>query len=306
MNIHTSHDIRRRRCARLPIRDLGEVGGPVLAFGGPYSNLQALQALRERASDFRIPPERCICTGDVVAYGADPDSTVAEIRAWGVAVIAGNCELALADTATDCGCGFYAGSACDVDAARWYAFANRETSPGARRWMAALPGMIRLTLAGRQVAVVHGAASQINRFIFASTPAAQKSGEIRLASADLVIAGHAGLPFTDALVDGTVWHNPGAIGMPANDGTPDGWYALLRPLADGGLAISHHRFAYDHAEATRRMRAAGLPEGYARALETGMWPSDDILPAPEKAAAGTAIEAARLGGEFPAMAATTR
>jgi hypothetical protein len=41
---------------------------PILVFGGPYSNLRALQALRRRAHELGIAPSHCICTGDVVAY----------------------------------------------------------------------------------------------------------------------------------------------------------------------------------------------------------------------------------------------
>ena len=38
---------------------------------------------------------------------------------------------------------------------------------------------------------------------------------------DAIIGGHSGLPFTQTL-GSRLWHNPGAIGMPANDGTPRG------------------------------------------------------------------------------------
>ena len=38
------------------------------------------------------------------------------------------------------------------------------------------------------------------------------------------------------------------------------------------------RLAYDHAAAAADMRAAGLTQGYDRALETGWWPSEDVLP----------------------------
>ena len=40
---------------------------PLLCFGGPYSNLQALQAMLAEARRLGIPPERMLCTGDVVA-----------------------------------------------------------------------------------------------------------------------------------------------------------------------------------------------------------------------------------------------
>ena len=37
------------------------------------------------------------------------------------------------------------------------------------------------------------------------------------------------------------------------------------------------------------MRAAGLPEGYAAALSTGLWPSIDVLPPAELARRGTPL-----------------
>ena len=51
--------------------------------------------------------------------------------------------------------------------------------------------------------------------------------ELERAGADVVIAGHAGVPFIEKIGRG-VWFNPGVIGMPANDGTPDVWYGLVR------------------------------------------------------------------------------
>jgi hypothetical protein len=42
------------------------------------------------------------------------------------------------------------------------------------------------------------------------------------------------------------------------------------------------------------MEAAGLTQGYDRALRSGIWPSDDVLTAAERARAGEAIEASCL------------
>ena len=84
--------------------------GPTLMFGGPYSNLEATRAVLAEARRRQIPPERVICTGDVVAYGADGNATVDLIRSAGIHVVAGNCEEALARRARDCGCGFAQGS----------------------------------------------------------------------------------------------------------------------------------------------------------------------------------------------------
>src|SRR5215207_10819963 len=89
------------------------MNGPVLLFGGPYSNLEATRAVLAEAGRRQIPPERIICTGDVVAYGADARATVELVRASGICVLMGNCEEALSMGAADCGCGFAPGSACE-------------------------------------------------------------------------------------------------------------------------------------------------------------------------------------------------
>jgi hypothetical protein len=86
--------------------DLAQLQAPILVFGGPYSNLRALEALRERAGELGIPPSRSICTGDVVAYCVEPEETSTAVRAWGCHVVAGNCEEQLAAGAADCACGF--------------------------------------------------------------------------------------------------------------------------------------------------------------------------------------------------------
>src|ERR1700730_11617469 len=129
---------------------------PLLVFGGPYSNLRAVAALQAVASELGLPAERCICTGDVVAYCVEPEETVAAMRDWGCLVIAGNCEEQLAAGAGDCGCGFEAGTECDRLAKDWYAFANERISEPSRAWMAALPKTLTFTFGGLSFRVVHG------------------------------------------------------------------------------------------------------------------------------------------------------
>jgi predicted phosphodiesterase/pyruvate-formate lyase-activating enzyme len=268
--------------------ELIDLDGPTLIFGGPYSNLEATRAFLERARQMSIPPERIICTGDVVAYGADPAATVDLVRTAGVRVVRGNCDDSLADWAGDCGCGFVPGSACDQLSSAWFAYADGCLDEDARAWMASLPLRIDVVIGGRRLAVVHGGTESINRFIFASTPADVKRAELDLAEVDGVIAGHCGLPFTQ-VIDGRLWHNAGAIGVPAHDGTPRVWFSVLVPLADG-IAIEHRALEYDHHAAAEKMRHAGLPEGYAAALESGIWPSCDVLPTREIRHSGRALQ----------------
>ncbi len=147
---------------------LVEAHGAVLMFGGCYSNLQATSALLEEARRLGIPPERTICTGDVVAYGADAAATVDVVRHAGVYAVMGNCEESLGERAQDCGCGFTAGSACDRLSATWYSHADAMLDEDARRWMRSLPRRIDLLIGGRRLAVVHGSPELINEFVFGS------------------------------------------------------------------------------------------------------------------------------------------
>jgi uncharacterized Fe-S cluster-containing radical SAM superfamily protein/predicted phosphodiesterase len=266
--------------------------GPLMVFGGPYSNLEATQALLDQAARLRVPPERMVCTGDLVAYGADPVATVALIRAMGCHVVMGNCEESLALGAGDCGCGFPAGSACERLAAAWFAYAAAELTTDARTWMARLPRRLAIEIGGHRLAVVHGGLERINRFLFASTAAALKKHELERAGVDGFVAGHCGLPFTQ-IIGQQVWHNAGVIGMPANDGTPRVWYSVLLPERDR-VAIEHRALEYDHALAAAKMRRAGLPEEYAAALETGLWPSCDVLPSKEIRERGVRLQEGRV------------
>lgn len=263
-------------------------GDPLLVFGGPYSNLEALQAMIAETRRRGIPPERVICTGDVVAYGADAAATAELVRDFGCHVIMGNCEESLAASLGDCGCGFPEGSACQRLATDWFQHASREMTPTVRNWMSALPRRIVVEIGSLRLAVVHGGVGSINQFIFASTPAEEKARQLAAAGVDGVIAGHCGIPFTQT-VGGRLWHNAGAIGMPANDGTSRVWYSVLTAL-DGLVSVEHCPLAYDREAAAAKMRRAALPEGYAAALGNGLWPSCDVLPIDEMRERGVPIE----------------
>ncbi|MGD9885890.1 MAG: metallophosphoesterase family protein [Hyphomicrobiaceae bacterium] len=278
--------------------------GPVLVFGGSYSNLEATRALRAEADRLGIRPEHTICTGDVVAYCADARETVNLIRDWGVHVVMGNCEESLGWNKRDCGCGFAEGTACDRLSAAWYAHAVAEITDEQREWMRSLPRRIDVLLGGRRLGVVHGSVDSINCFVFNSTPWSDKERQIALSGCDGIIGGHSGIPFTQAVAS-KLWHNAGAIGMPANDGTRRGWYSLLIPT-ESGIEIHAEALDYDAASAAGKVRARGMPEGYAAALETGLWPSCDVLPRAELGLRGQAIAPGSVlwnhaSGSWPAV-----
>jgi predicted phosphodiesterase len=262
---------------------LGSITQKLLVFGGPYSNLAATMALRARADELDIPAERIICTGDIVAYCAEPEQTLELIRQWGIHVVMGNCEEALAFSEPDCGCGFEADSSCSALAITWYEYADSRVSVEQRRWMQDLSRSIEFEVAGKDFKVVHGSLSSINEFVFSSSDAPDKLEQIRNAGVDAIIGGHCGIPFGQG-IDELFWLNAGVIGMPANDGGSHGWYMLIDPIVDGAR-VSWHRLDYDHTTSRRTTIAAGMAE-YGQALLDGRWPNIDILPATESDQSG--------------------
>jgi predicted phosphodiesterase len=268
------------------------MNGATLIFGGPYSNFEATRAVLAEASRLGIPSERIVCTGDVVAYCADPVATLDLVRASGMNVVMGNCDEQLGNSADDCGCGFPPGSSCDRLSAAWYTYADARITPAHRTWLASLPRRLDIEIGGTRLAVIHGATNEISRFIFASTPVLAKKRELDFVGLDGIVAGHCGLPFSQ-VIDGRLWHNAGVIGMPAHDGTPRVWFSVLTPV-DGGIEIDHHSLSYDHAGAATAMARAKLPSEYEQALSTGLWPSCDVLPQKEIHAAGIPLREGRV------------
>ena len=256
---------------------IGMLDGPILAFGGPYSNLQATKALLEQAELREIDGQHLICTGDVVAYCGAPVATVDLIRKFGCVVVAGNCEIQLSAGALDCGCGFEDGSACDLLSACWFAYARNAIRADDRDWMGQRPDIVTFYHCDDRYAVLHGGLTDVARFIWDSSDAAVfvhewHGVEARVGPVDHIIAGHCGIPFVRETPKGR-WINAGVIGMPPHSQHSTTRYAVIE---NGEVTMCD--LQYDVAGAVADMQSAGLIQGYEKSLVSGVWPSEDILP----------------------------
>ena len=269
------------------IEHIKNLKGKVLLFGGVYSNLQALEKLKSIAEKENISPENCICTGDIVGYCAQPEETVQLFKLWGAKSIAGNVEIQLSEGAENCGCDFKAGSRCDGFSQMWYPFAQSKLSKSSLEFIKTLPDHLQFEYAGKKVMVLHGSYFNVSEFIFKSTPWEIKAGNFEATESDVIIAGHCGLPFHD-IENEKMWLNPGVIGMPANDGTPQVWYMILEDENDK-LSFRHHKMDYNFALTSKLMQNEFLPQEYARTIITGIWDNTEILPPVESGWQGFGI-----------------
>lgn len=280
-------------------KDLGIMEGPVLVFGGAYSNLQALEAVLKLAKDeLHIPVDRIIHTGDAVAYCAQPRETTECLRASGVHSLMGNCEESIGGYKSDCGCGFPEDSACNEYSINWYDHVTKELQGHSdlATWMNELPRRMEFTIQGRRLAVVHGSPRHISEFIWPSTPVSELQACFAALpeNIDGIVNGHSGFPYAKLIPGGShqkLWLNAGVIGLPANDGTSRGWYAVLTPTGHGSLEISIRSFEYDvQAAADAIFATPQLVRGYADSLLSGVWPSHDILPLEEQMNTGVPLQ----------------
>ncbi|MFK7832025.1 MAG: metallophosphoesterase [Winogradskyella sp.] len=270
------------------IQNIGKLTGKVLLFGGVYSNLQALEALIAIATSEGIPAENCICTGDIIGYCAQPEETLQTFKNWNPKSIIGNVELQLRDNADDCGCDFREGSRCDNFSQQWYPYAKSKLSQDSLNYLQTLPDHIKFTFGGKAIAVVHGSYLGISEFVFKSTHWNIKQPNFDALQSEVIIAGHCGLPFYHENED-QLWLNSGVIGMPANDGNTDVWYAILNDASDT-FNFEFRTLSYNHKETHQLMQNGLLPESYAKTIVSGLWDNMEILPETEQKLQGKRIQ----------------
>lgn len=256
----------------MKVQDFGHFDGPLVLFGGVYSNQQAFLALIEA-----IGGRDAICTGDIVGYCAEPNETVARFSAEDYWSVAGTCERQLVEGREDCGFRTDVDGAGRVLSRGWWPFLLKTATPDVVTWLHNLPDIGLFVHQGRRYAVLHAGATLNSRFIWPSTDEADFLHEIRaledvVGAVDGIVAGHSGIAF-QRVIDGRQWINAGAVGMPPHDGRSETRYAVL----DRG-EVTFERLSYDVGSAVVAMKAAGLTQGYEVALGTGVWPSEDVLP----------------------------
>ena len=247
--------------------------------GGPYANPFALAAMLR---DARVRGcERIFCLGDLGGFGADCNALWPLLLEDGVECIAGNYDVAIGRGDPDCGCG-YTDPRDNHYAQLIYDHTLAHTSPDFAAWMRTLPLEHREVIDSVDVHMVHGSPLAINDFMWESQSDDELAMRVAISGADVLLCTHTGIPW-QRLVDDCLVVNVGAVGRPANDGSPRTWYAILE-LNDGTARAELVPLDYPWQAQAASMRAAGLPEVFVETIETGWWTTClEIVPPHERA-----------------------
>ena len=239
----------------------------VALLGGVYSNYLALAAA---LTDARARgAEQIFCLGDLGGFGPHPDRVFPLLQDAGVVCVQGNYDLAVAQGAADCGCG-YSDPRDNHFARISYEYTVRNTSAPYRRWLGALPPALKFALGDRQVLLCHGSPRQVNEFLWESTtPNGLLERFCRETASDVLCFTHTGIKWHRALPSGHQAVNVGALGRPENDGTPRVWYTLLS--AGHEPSVEFVPVAYDHEALAREMARERLPGEFVETIRSGWW-----------------------------------
>ncbi len=217
--------------------------------------------------------------GDLVGYAPWPNEVPALLKARGIQGIAGNYDSTVATGYDHCGCNYE--DPRDIELAHLsYSWTLEHVSEETRAYLGALPFRIDLRpwgghVAGPKVTLIHGNPVLNTVYWTEDRPDSfclQMAQKLGSRPGDTVVFGHTHKPW-HRTVDGIQFVNAGSVGRP-KDGD---WRAccLLLHLEDGEegkkgtIRPAILRVEYDLARAQTAIRESGLPEDFAKVLESG-------------------------------------
>jgi putative phosphoesterase len=226
-----------------------------------HANLPALHAALDRIGELGI--DSIYCGGDLVGYGPHPNEVCALIAQRAIPTIYGNYDYAIARDEEDCGCAYVTPQDRELGQ-RSVAWTLANTDQAAKDFMRVLPFDLRFSIGDRRVRLVHGSPRKVNEYLFEDKPARTFERIAALADCDVLVFGHTHKPWVHTY-GGVLFVNCGSVGKP-KDGDPRAAFAVLAPDAEGNVAATTERVAYDAPAVAREVAAAGLPEEYAEKL----------------------------------------
>ena len=228
-----------------------------------HSNHAALQAVLDDAT----PWDRCICAGDTVGYGPDPNECIGALRDNGFRCIMGNHDHAVINGDTPPLENTPEKFHFNPRAARAIEINRGLLIPYSRAYLEGLPTSLRLKVNRIYIAAYHGSPrAPLSEYVLPEEAKMRAPQLIAESDCNLLILGHTHKPYAlehgDALL-----LNPGSVGQP-RDGDPRASYATVE-IAEGRITSRIHRVKYDIERTQEKMKRLGLPISLASRLGLG-------------------------------------
>jgi len=228
-----------------------------------HSNHTALRAVLDDAA----PWDRCICAGDTVGYGPDPNECIDALRDNGFKAIMGNHDHEVITGDASSPEGAPGNFRFNPRAARAIEINRGLLIPDSRAYLERLPTSLSLRVDGVNIAVYHGSPrAPLSEYVMPEEAKMRAAQLIAESNCHLLVLGHTHKPYAIEHGD-TLLLNPGSIGQP-RDGDPRASYALVE-IAEGKISLLIHRVKYDIERTQEKMKRRGLPRTLATRLGRG-------------------------------------
>ncbi|MGD0112811.1 MAG: metallophosphoesterase family protein [Armatimonadota bacterium] len=235
----------------------------VAVFSDVHANIHALHAVL--ADIRRREPDRTVCLGDLVGYGAFPNEVVEAIRQAGIPTVIGNYDDGVGFGRHECGCA-YTEPADRERGDRSLRWTQKAVTDENKAWLRSLPRELRFEAGGKRVLCVHGSPRRINEYLYQDRPERSLARMLASLEADTVLCGHTHLPYHRRI--GSIdLINVGSAGRP-KDGDPRAVYAVIEITDEVGVTFP--RVEYDVEAAAQAIERTDLPHEFADVLRRGM------------------------------------
>jgi putative phosphoesterase len=218
-----------------------------------HANLNALEAVMQDAGRRGITV--FLNAGDLIGFGAFPNEVIQALYSKNALSVIGNFDLEVLDK-TNIGKGSKKFS---------LEYSRNVLSKSNETYLRTLPAKLELEIFHKKLLMVHGSPDSVDEHLYHDTPEkrfeelAQKSG------VDIIVFGHSHDQFTKK-VDGTLFINPGTVGMP-RDANPQAAYAVITA---NPFSVELVRVNYEVEAAADALRRKGAPESYSQVLLRGL------------------------------------
>jgi putative phosphoesterase len=222
-----------------------------------HANAEALDAVLSE-----LPANATLfCLGDVVGYGAEPNSVVEalENRSPEI-VVAGNHDHAARSGELK---GF--NTRHGKQAIQW---TRRNLTDSNVQYLNTWQLSQKREFEGVRLTAFHGGPdSPLTQYVVPAMGKSVLQGLLEKSEADVLLVGHSHLPFDLPVSAGRILC-PGSVGQP-RDGDPRASYGIL-DIGRGEISWETRRVSYDVDSAAMKILAAGLPDFLARRLFLGI------------------------------------
>ena len=228
-----------------------------------HSNHAALRAVLDDAA----PWDRCICAGDAVGYGPDPNECIGALRDNGFRCIMGNHDHEVITVDTPPLEGAPGNFRFNPRAAVAIEINRGLLTPDSRAYLRGLPTSLRLKVDWVNIIAYHGSPqAPLSEYVMPDEAKMRAARLIAESDCDLLVLGHTHKPYAIEHGDALLL-NPGSVGQP-RDGDPRACYAIV-DIEEGRIKPHIYRVTYDIERTREKMRRLGLPESLAARLGLG-------------------------------------